>query len=51
MFAQIVTEKLIPAFILAACLWGVLNPRLKTRTIGTLALSLIALRAVVVLCS
>ncbi len=46
-----VLEKIIPAFILGVCLWAVLNPRLKTRTLGTVALSLIALRAVSVLCS
>jgi hypothetical protein len=46
-----IVSKIMPAFILGACLWGVLNPKLKTRTIGTLALSLIALRAVSVLCS
>lgn len=45
-----ITEKIIPAIMLAACLWAVLNPRLKTRTLGTLALSLIALRAASVLC-
>jgi len=48
---EIVVTKVVPAVILAGCLWGVLNPRLKTRTLGTLALSLIALRAVSILCS
>jgi hypothetical protein len=46
-----IVTKVIPAFILAACLWGVLNPKLKTRAIGTLALSLIGLGAVSVLCN
>jgi hypothetical protein len=46
-----IVTKVIPAFILAVCLWGVLNPKLKTRTIGTVALSLIALRAASTLCS
>jgi hypothetical protein len=36
--------------VVSVCLWGVLNPRLKTRTLGTMALSLIALLAVVELC-
>jgi hypothetical protein len=35
--------------IVCACVWGVLNPRLETRTLGTLALSLIAMLAVVFL--
>ena len=46
-----IVTKVIPAVILVGCLWGVLNPRLKTRTLGTLALSLIALRAVSILCA
>lgn len=33
--------------VLAACVWGVLNPRLHTRTAGTLALSLIGILALV----
>jgi hypothetical protein len=43
-------EKIILGIIVVACVWGVLDRRLKTRTLGTLALSLIALRAVSVLC-
>ena len=46
-----IVSKVIPAVILIACLWGVLDRRIKTRTLGTLALSLIALRAVSILCS
>lgn len=41
---------IILSVVIAGCLWGVLNPKVKTRTIGTLALSLIALMAVVHLC-
>jgi len=51
MDTNLIVNKAVPAIMLVACLWAVLNPRLKTRTLGTLALSLIALRAVSVLCS
>ena len=44
-------EKVIPSVILTVCVWAVLDKRLKTRTLGTVALSMIALRAVSVLCS
>lgn len=33
--------------VLTVCVWGVLNPKLKTRTVGTLGLSLIGLLALV----
>lgn len=33
--------------VLAVCVWGVLNPRLHTRTAGTLALSLIGTLALI----
>jgi hypothetical protein len=33
--------------VLGACMWGVLNPKIRTRTMGTLALSLIGLMAFV----
>lgn len=36
--------------IVGACTWGVLDKRLKTRTMGTMALSLIAILAAVSLC-
>ena len=44
-------QKIISALVLGICLWAVLNPRLQTRTLGTLALSLLALRAASTLCS
>lgn len=42
--------KAILVVVIAVCVWGVLNPRLQTRTLGTLALSLIALLAASRLC-
>jgi len=36
--------------VLGACVWGVLDKRLETRTVGTVALSLIAILAVVGIC-
>jgi MFS-type transporter involved in bile tolerance (Atg22 family) len=36
--------------VIGACVWGVLDKRLPTRTMGTLALSLIAILAMVGLC-
>jgi len=40
-------QPIISAAVFGACLWGVLNPRIHTRTIGTLALSLIGILAFV----
>ena len=40
-------HQLAAAGILGACIWAVLNPKLRTRTLGTLALSLIGLMAFV----
>lgn len=33
--------------VLGACVWGVLNPQVKTRTAGTFVLSLIGILALV----
>lgn len=46
-----IVTKIIPGFILVVCVWGVLDKRLKTRTLGTVALSMIALRAASILCA
>jgi hypothetical protein len=35
--------KTAAALVLATCVWGVLDHRIKTRTVGTLALSLIGI--------
>lgn len=43
--------KIVPAIILGGCLWAVLNRNLKTRTLGTVALSMLALLAARDLCS
>lgn len=43
--------KFLQILVLGACLWGVLNPQMQTRTVGTLALSMIAILAVVGLCN
>jgi hypothetical protein len=40
-------HQLVAGITLGVCIWGVLNPKLRTRTIGTLALSLIGLAAFV----
>lgn len=40
-------QQLLATGVLAACIWGVLNPRLTTHTSGTLALSLIGILAAV----
>lgn len=37
--------KIAAGIVLAVCVWGVLDHRLKTRTAGTLALSLIGILA------
>jgi hypothetical protein len=42
-----VAQQLMAGGVLAACIWGVLNPRLPTHTSGTLALSLIGILAAV----
>lgn len=42
--------KIILGAIVLVCVWAVLNPRLQTRTLGTIALSLIALLAASRLC-
>lgn len=42
-----IVHQLLAAGVLGACIWGVLNPRLDTRTSGTLALSLIGILAFV----
>jgi hypothetical protein len=39
--------KIAAGVVLSACVWGVLDHRIKTRTAGTLALSLIGILAVV----
>jgi hypothetical protein len=39
--------KIASGVVLAACVWGVLDRRIKTRTTGTLALSLIGILAMV----
>jgi hypothetical protein len=39
--------KLLSCAVLGACIWGVLNPRIQTRTVGTLSLSLIGILAAV----
>ncbi|MFS2004600.1 hypothetical protein ACEN9F_13340 [Duganella sp. CT11-25] len=38
-------QQLLASAILGACVWGVLNPKLHTRTSGTLVLSLIGILA------
>lgn len=38
-------QQLVAVGVLGGCIWGVLNPRLPTRTSGTLALSLIGILA------
>ncbi|WP_174999082.1 hypothetical protein [Rugamonas aquatica] len=40
-------QQLLTVGVLGACVWGVLNPSIRTRTIGTLALSLIGILAFV----
>lgn len=40
-----IVQQVLAGGVLAACIWGVLNPRLPTRTSGTLALSLIGILA------
>ncbi len=40
-------QQLLAGSVLGACIWGVLNPKLRTRTGGTLALSLIGILAFV----
>jgi hypothetical protein len=42
-----VAQYLVSCGVLGACLYGVLNPRLHTRTLGTLSLSLIGILAFV----
>jgi hypothetical protein len=40
-------QQLLAGGVLGACVWGVLNPRVRTRTGGTLVLSLIGILAFV----
>jgi len=39
--------QILAGIVLAGCVYGVLNPSLKTRTVGTLSLSLIGILAFV----
>jgi hypothetical protein len=45
--SALTVQQLLASGVLGACIWGVLNPRLPTRTSGTLALSLIGILAFV----
>jgi hypothetical protein len=38
-------QQLLAGALLGVCVWGVLNPKLPTRTSGTLVLSLIGILA------
>jgi hypothetical protein len=42
-----VAQQIVSCGVLGVCVWGVLNPKLRTRTVGTLALSLIGILAFV----
>lgn len=43
--------KFILCAVIVVCVWAVLNKRLRTRTLGTLALSLIAILSMAAVCS
>lgn len=40
-------QQIVLIVVLGLCIFGVLNPRLHTRTLGTLALSLIGILALI----
>jgi len=42
-----IAQQVLDVGVLVACVWGVLNPRIETKTMGTLSLSLIGILALV----